>query len=76
MRFPMASQGFYIVFKTFGRTMTLGSTQPLNRRVPVISPEGKGGRCVWLTTLTPSSADCLYWNSFNLERSHPTEGTA
>jgi len=22
-------------------------------------PGGKGGRCVWLTTLPPSCADCL-----------------
>ena len=43
-----------------GHTMALGSTQPLtemnNRN---ISWRGKGGRCVGLTTLPPSCADCL-----------------
>jgi len=27
--------------------------------VPGIFPGGKGGRCIWLTTLPPSCADCL-----------------
>jgi hypothetical protein len=29
-----------------------------NRRVPGIFPRGKGGRCLGLTTLPPSCADC------------------
>jgi len=39
--------------------MVLGLTQPLKKRVPGIFPRGKGGRCVGLTTLPPSCADCL-----------------
>ena len=43
-----------------GRTMTLGSTQPLTEMsTGNISWGGKGGRCVRLTTLPPSCADCL-----------------
>ena len=38
-----------------GRTMALGLDQPTRN----ISWGGKGGRCVGLTTLTPSCADCL-----------------
>jgi hypothetical protein len=41
-----------------GRTMTLGLTQP-QKWVSGIFPRGKGGRCVGLTTLPPSCADCL-----------------
>ena len=47
-------------------TMALVSTQPLTKMstkniswVPGIFPGGKGGRCVGLTTLPPSCADCL-----------------
>jgi hypothetical protein len=36
--------------------MALGSTQPLTG---VSTVGGKRGRCVWLTTLPPSCADCL-----------------
>jgi len=40
--------------------MALGSTQPLTEMsTRNISWEGKGGRCVVLTTLPPSCADCL-----------------
>ena len=39
-------------FHPSGRAMDLGSTQPLTEG-------GKGGPCVWLTTLIPSCADCL-----------------
>ena len=38
------------------RTMTLGSTQPLTE---MSTRGGKGGRCIGLTTLPPSCADCL-----------------
>ena len=38
------------------RTMALWSTQPLTE--PGIFPGGKGDRCVGLTTLTLSCADC------------------
>jgi hypothetical protein len=44
----------------FGRTMTLGSTQPLTEMsTRSILLKGKSGRCVGLTTLPPSCADCL-----------------
>jgi len=54
-----------------GRTMVLGSTQPL-RQVST----SKGGRCVALTTLLPSCADYIeilkasaYWSPKDLSRS-------
>jgi hypothetical protein len=47
----------------FGRTMALGSTQPLTemstRNISCGRGGGKGGRCLGLTTLPPSCADCL-----------------
>jgi hypothetical protein len=47
-----------------GRTMALGLTQPVTEIVPGIFPGGKGGRCVRLTNLTPSCANCLeMWES-------------
>jgi hypothetical protein len=43
-----------------GRTMAQGLTQPLTEMsTGNISWVGKGGRCVGLTTLPPSCADCL-----------------
>jgi len=43
--------------------MALASTHP-QKWVPGIFPGGKGGRCVGLTTLPPSCADCLEnWES-------------
>jgi hypothetical protein len=40
--------------------MAVGSTQPLNRNEYQESfLGGNGGRCVGLTTLPPSCADCL-----------------
>jgi len=43
----------------YGRTMALGSTQPQTEMSTRIFSGGKGGRCVRLTTLPPSCADCL-----------------
>ena len=40
-----------------GRTMALGSTKPLTDIFT--GKGGKVGRCVGLTTLPPSCADCL-----------------
>jgi hypothetical protein len=42
-------------------TMVLGSTQPLTEmsNLPRMFSGGKGGRCIGLTTLPPSCADCL-----------------
>jgi hypothetical protein len=41
------------------RTMALRSTQPLTETSTRIIFWGKGGRCIGLTTLPPSCADCL-----------------
>ena len=43
----------------FGRTMVLGSTQPLTEMSTRNTSWVKGGRCVGLTTLPPSCANCL-----------------
>ena len=40
------------------RTMALGSTQPLVKMSTRKIPWGKGGRCVQLTTSSPSRAEC------------------
>jgi hypothetical protein len=42
-----------------GRTMTLGSTQPLTEMSTRNIFWGKGGRCLGMTTLLPSCTDCL-----------------
>jgi len=42
-----------------GRTVALGSTQPLTEMSTRNVSWGKGGRCVGLTALPPSCADCL-----------------
>jgi len=41
------------------RTMALESNQHLTKWVQGLFPGGKGGRCVWPTTLPPLYADCL-----------------
>jgi len=50
-------------FNPSGRTMTLGSSEPLKemstRNIFFFVGRGKRGRCVGLTTLPPSCADCL-----------------
>jgi hypothetical protein len=58
-----------------GHTMALGSTQPLREMSTRNISWGKGGRCVVLTTLPPSFADCLNiwesqrsWNPQSLSR--------
>jgi hypothetical protein len=51
--------GIFHCHNPFGRTMALGSTQPLTEMSTSISSGGKDGRCVGLTTLPPSCADCL-----------------
>jgi hypothetical protein len=59
-----------------GRTMALGSTQPLTE----ISSRCKGGRCIRLTTLPPSCAVFMKSGNLNiLEPSGPLQacnGTA
>jgi hypothetical protein len=58
-----------------GRTVALGSTQPLTEMSTRDISGGKGGRCVRPTTLPPSCADCLQivgastvWNPNSLSR--------
>jgi hypothetical protein len=55
--------GIFHWHNTFGRAMAPGSTQPLTemstRNISWGAGRGKGGRCVGLTNLTPSCADCL-----------------
>ena len=52
--------GVFHWYNPSSRTLALGSTQPLNRNeYQEYFLGGKGGRCVGLTTLPPSCADCL-----------------
>jgi hypothetical protein len=51
--------GFFHWHNPSGRTMAQGSTQPLTEMSTRIFLGGKGGRCVGLTTLSHSCADCL-----------------
>jgi hypothetical protein len=72
--------GIFHWLNPFGRTMALGSTSPLTEMsTKSISwgggGGGKGGRCVGLTTLPPSCANCLdilgasnSWNPQGLSR--------
>jgi len=47
------------IYTSSGRTMALGSTQPLTNEYQEYFLGGKGGRGVGLTTLSFSCADCL-----------------
>jgi hypothetical protein len=51
--------GLFHFHNPFGCTMALGSTQPLTGMSTRNISGGKGGRCVELTNLPPSCADCL-----------------
>jgi hypothetical protein len=55
VRFPVESLEFFID----SRTITLRLTQPLTEMSTRNISWGKVGRCVGLTTLPPSFADCL-----------------
>jgi hypothetical protein len=59
VRFPICVIRFFHWHNTSGRTMTLGSTQPLTEMSTRDVSWGKGGRCVGLTTLPHTCADCL-----------------
>jgi hypothetical protein len=52
---PDGVTGIFQWLNPSGRMVALRSNQPLTE----ILPGGKDGRCVRLTTLPPSSADCL-----------------
>jgi hypothetical protein len=69
---PEGVTGIFHLHNRSGRTMALGSTQPLTE---MSTNGGKGGRCVGLTTLPTSCADCLKnleastsWNPNGLSR--------
>ena len=63
-----------------GRTMALGSNQPLTEMSTKCTSWGKGGRCARLTTLPPSCAVVIKSENLNfLELSGPLQacnGTA
>jgi hypothetical protein len=60
LRYKPEGRGFYSRLCPSGRTVALGSTQPLKEMSTTnISWRGKGGRCVGLTNLTLSCIDCL-----------------
>ena len=64
VRFPLGSLGFF-VHNTSGRTVALGSNQPLVE-VRTRNVSGKGGnvgRYVRVTTLLPTFTDCQIWQS-------------
>jgi hypothetical protein len=56
---PDGVTGYFIWHNPSGRTMTLGATQPPTEMSTKISPVVKVGRCLRLTTLSPSCADCF-----------------
>jgi len=55
---PCGVTGFFSDIFPSDRTMALGSTQLLVNMSTRNIPWGKGGRCVRLTTLPPSRAEC------------------
>ena len=56
---PDGVTGIFHWHNPSGRTMALGSTQPLTEMRTRNTTWVKSGRCVGLTTLPPSCADCL-----------------
>ena len=56
---PDGVNGIFHGHNPFDRTMALGLTQPLTEMSSRNISWGKGGRCVGLTTLPHSCADCL-----------------
>jgi hypothetical protein len=59
-RFPMVSlKLFSVIIPPAALWMTLGSNQPLTEMITGNIPGDKGCRCVGVTTLPPSCADCF-----------------
>jgi hypothetical protein len=56
---PDGVTGIFHLHNPSGPTMVLGLTQTIAEMSTRNIPGGKGGRCVGLTTLPPSCADCL-----------------
>jgi hypothetical protein len=64
VRFAMGCE-IFVWLNTSGRTMALGSTQPVRWMSTSGLSWGKGGRCVRQTTLPPSCANCLkLWSAW------------
>ena len=64
VRFPMVSLKFFIEINLPAALWPWGWLSLQQKWVPGIFPGGKGGRCVGLTTLPPSCAECLkIWES-------------
>jgi hypothetical protein len=56
---PDGVTGIFYWNNPSGRTMALGSTQPLTEMITRYILWGKVGRCLGRTTLLPTCADCL-----------------
>jgi hypothetical protein len=69
VRFPMVSLEFFQWHNPSGRTMALGSNQPLTEMSTGVFPGGKGGRCVRLTTLPTSCAVIMKSGNLNFRES-------
>jgi hypothetical protein len=59
VQFPMVSLDFFINIILPAAPWPWGRLSLKQKLVPIIFPGNKGGRCVELTTLPPSCADCL-----------------